>query len=154
MRAIHNAKITIFLKPEEYTGHPELIEKVKNVLHKLVPLDFTKEKIALKGETVESFEDRKLKIYSLEISKEAHTNVFINTLKELLKSEQCKLLVVQKESRLDEDLCFYIRLNKELMFKDIAELTDGGDCVHIKMHIAAFPKNRENALNVVSKMFE
>jgi hypothetical protein len=154
MRYIHNAKITIFLKPEEYIGNNDLIEKIKNVFYKLVPLDFIKEKLVLNQEIVESFENRKLKIYSLEILKETHTNVFINTLKELLKSEQCKLLVAQKESRLDDDLFFYLRLNKELILKDVVELTDIGDCVHIKMHVAAFPKNKENALNVVSKIFK
>ncbi len=153
MRQIHNAKITIFLKPEEYQTNPQLVPKIKDLFKKLLPLDFTKEKLAVQEEIVESFENRKIKIFTLEIMKEAHTKVFISTLKDLLKSEQCKTLVTQKESRLDEELCFYIRLNKELMLKDAIELTDNGDCVHIKLHVAAFPKNRDNALNVVSKMF-
>jgi RNA-binding protein len=75
-------------------------------------------------------------------------------LKELIKEDQCKTLREQRWSRLDEELFFYIRLNKEAALKDIFELTDSGDCVHIKMHIAAFPKNRDSALKVVEEMFE
>jgi len=152
MLYIHNAKITIFLKPEDYIGNNELIQKVKEVIHKLLPIDFDKEKLSINEEIVESFENRKIKIYTLEFSKEAHTWTFIKTLKSLLREDQCKKLVEQKATRLDEDLFFYIRLDKEAALKDVYELTDSGDCVHIKMHVAAFPKKKEAALKVVEEM--
>jgi len=152
MRYIHNAKITVFLKPEEYIGS-KLIEQVKDSMHRFLPIDLDKEKVSITEENVESFENRKIKILTLDISKEAHTNIFIKTLKVLLR-EQCATILDQKESRLDEELCFYIRLDKESMLKGIAELTDSGDCFHIKMHVAAYPKNRDAALKVVEEMFE
>jgi RNA-binding protein len=154
MRYIHNAKLTVFLKPEEYSGNILLIEKFKTVFHKLVKQDFDKEKISIIEENVESFENRKIKILTLEISKEAHTNVFLKTLKELLGKEQCTKILEQKTSRLDEELYFYIRLNKESVLKEIYELTDSGDCIHIKLHVAAFPKNKESALKTVGEMFK
>ncbi len=153
MKYIHNAKITIFLKPEEYHNSPELIVKIKNIFHKLLPVDFDKEKLAIMEEQVESFENRKIKIFTLEFSKEAHTKIFLKTLKELLGREQCKTIVKQKESRLDEELFFYVRLDKEAALKELFELTDSGDCVHVKMHVAAFPKNREPALKTITEMF-
>jgi len=154
MRYIHNAKITVFLKPEEYAKDAGLIKQVRDSMCKLLPLDFDKEKLSITEENVESFENRKIKILALEISKEAHTNVFIKTLKELLGKEQCRTVVSQKESRLDDELCFYIRLDKERMLKDTAaELTDNGDCFHIKLHIAAFPKHKDVALKVVEEIF-
>jgi len=153
MKYIHNGKITVFLKPEEYFGRPELIENTKKAFHKLLPLDFDKEKLTIKEETVESFENRKIKTYTLEILKEAHATQFVKTLKELLKPYY-ETLRAQKSSRLDEDLFFYIRLNKELLMKDIVELTDSGDCFHIRIHIAAFPKNKEAGLKVVDEIFQ
>jgi hypothetical protein len=153
MRYIHNVKITIFLKPEEYIGNNGMTEKVKAIFHRLTPLDFEKEKLTTNEEIVESFENRKIKIYTLEITKEAHTNVFLKKLKELLTEEQCKKLIEQKSSRLDEELFFYVRLDKEAALKDVYELTDSGDCIHIKMHVAAFPKNRITALKVVTEIF-
>jgi len=153
MRYIHNIKITVFLKQEEYSGREDILSKIEQLFTKLVPLDLKKEKILCQEEIVESFENRKIKIVSLELFKEAHTNVFLKKLKELLGKEQCKTLIQQKESRLDEELFFYIRLDKEAALKDVYELTDSGDCVHVKMHVAAFPKNRETALKVVDEIF-
>jgi RNA-binding protein len=151
MRYIHNAKITVFLKPEEYS--PTIMQKIKDVIHRLLPVDFDKEKLSIIEEQVESFENRKIKIFRLEFTKEAHTNIFIKTLKDLLKAEQCKTILDQKWSRLDEELFFYIRLDKEAALKDVFELTDSGECIHIKMHVAAFPKNKETALKVVQEIF-
>jgi RNA binding exosome subunit len=152
MRYLHHAKISVFLKPEEYIGHDEILSEVRKIFLKLAPLDFDKEKLRIAEEDVESFENRKIKIFTLELSKEAHTNIFLKILKEVLGTEQCKTLLEQRWSRLDEDLYFYVRLYKEAALKDVYELTDGGDCVHIKMHIAAFPKDRENALKTVEKI--
>jgi len=152
MRYIHNAKITVFLKPEEYS--PAIAQNIKNVFHKLLPIDFVKEKITIQEEQVESFENRKIRIYTLEFTKEAHTNIFIKTLKELLKEYQCKTILDQKSSRLDDELFYYIRLDKEAALKDVFELTDSGECIHIKMHVAAFPKHKDAALKVVEKIFK
>jgi RNA-binding protein len=154
MLYIHNARITIFLKPEEYLGDADIIQKTKNIFNKLLPLDFEKEKLSVTEEMVESFENRKIRIFRLDMTKESHTKTFIKTLKSLLGENQCKTLLGQKWSRLDDELFFYIRLDKEAMLKDVAELTDSGDCVHIKMHIAAFPKNRDAALKVIQEIFQ
>ena len=64
-------------------------------------------------------------------------------------------MLEQKESRLDEDLNFFVRIDKEKWIdgKEMF-LTDSGNCFHIKILIAAFPKKRENALKIVEKMFE
>jgi len=153
MRYVHNIRISVFLKPEEYASDAGLIQTIKNTFQKFLPLDFEKEKLSIKEEDVESFENRKIKIITLDITKEAHTNTFIKTLKGLLGTGQCKTILEQRWSRLDEELCFYIRLDKTSVLKDEYILTDGGDCVHIKMTIAAFPKNREKALKVVEEMF-
>lgn len=153
MRYIHNISISVFLKPEEYLKDDGLIEAIKDIFHRLLPIDFDKEKIQVTEETVESFEDRKIKILTSGLSKEAHTNIFIKTLKGLIGEGQCKTILDQRCSRLDEELYFYIRLDKTAALKDRYILTDGGDCIHIKMSIAAFPKNREKALKVVEEIF-
>jgi len=154
MRYVHNIRINVFLKPEEYLGREKIIEQAKDVFHKLPPLDFEKEKLSILEENVESFESRKIKIFSLMVEKEAHTNTFLKNLKELLGKEQCQTLLDQRWSRLDDELFFYIRLDKEALLKDVLELTDSGECFHIKMHIAAFPKNKERALKVVEEIFQ
>jgi RNA-binding protein len=153
MRYIHNIKISVFVKPEEYKDNIAVIPQLKNKLYEMLPIDFDKQKVSIKEESAESFENRQIKIITLEISKEAHTNMFIKKIKELLGVEQCKKVLEQKWSRLDEELYFYIRIDKEEALKDKYLITDSGNCIHIKMNIAAFPKNRENALKIIEQIF-
>ena len=130
-----------------------LIASVNEAFRRLLPLDFDKEKMRVAEENAESFEGRKIKILTLEVSKEAHTNLFIKTLKDLIGADQCQTLLEQRWSRLDDELYFYIRLEKDALLENKYILTDGGDCFHIRMHIAAFPKDREKALKVVEEIF-
>ena len=153
MRYIHTVQIKVFLKPEEYASNLKIIDSFKESVRSLADIDYAREKVPLTVEEVEGFENRKIKIITLTISKEAHTNIFIKTLKSMLGLTQCKKIIEQKESRLDDELCFYIRLDKESMLKGNALLTDSGDCIHIKINIAAYPKNREAALNVIEEIF-
>ena len=153
MRYIHNARLQVFLKPEEYKDDANIILKLKESFNKIMPLDFQKEKLNIVEENVEGFENRKIKILTLEIIKEAHTAIFLKTLKALIGKEQCKTLVEQKISRLDEELFFYIRLDKKDALENEFTLTDSGECIHIRMHIAAFPKNKETALKVIEQIF-
>ncbi len=154
MRYLLNAHITVFLKPEEYLKYEPLIENTKNTIKKLVPLDFETEKLSIIEESLESFENKKIKKFSLKIEKESHTNTFLKSLNEHLKPEQKQKILEQAESRLDEELCFFIRLDKFKLLHDEYWLTDSGDCFHIKMGIAAFPRKKEAALKVVEEIFK
>lgn len=150
MRYVHNIKITVFVKPEENDFH----SLIKNKLINLVPFNIEEQKISVLGSPVEGFESRKIIIYEIDLLKENHTTSFIKNLKEKLPGEQKQLLLSQRWSRLDDELNFYIRLDKQELLKEKYSITDSGDCFHIKMHIAAFPKNRESALKVIEKIFE
>ena len=61
---------------------------------------------------------------------------------------------MQKESRLDDNLDFFLRFGKdEYIRNDKLMLTDSGNCFHIKISIDAFPKKREIALKIADKIF-
>jgi RNA binding exosome subunit len=130
------------------------MEQIGEAFHTLMPADFDKEKLSIETEIVEGFENRKIQILTLEFSKEAQTNIFLKNLKELLGHDQYLTILDQKESRLDDELYFYIRLNSSELFEGNAILTDSGDCFHIRLTIAAFPKNRLSALKVVEEIFK
>jgi hypothetical protein len=149
MRFIHNAKITVFLKGEELQDS----EKYHEIFLKLIPIDFEKEKLQIDIGEVEGLEGNDITIMSIQISKENHTNIFIKHIKTLLGKDQCETILKQKESRLDEELFFYVRLDKKSSINNEWKLTDSGDCVHIKMSVAAFPKKKEAALEIIKKMF-
>ena len=49
---------------------------------------------------------------------------------------------------------FFIRLDKEKLLKEDYEVTDSGECFHIKLHIAAFPSKRAIALEAIEKLLK
>ena len=58
------------------------------------------------------------------------------------------------ESRLDKNLDLFLRFEKDTWINERKlVLTDSGKCFHLRISIAAFPKNREVALNVVKDLF-
>ena len=62
-------------------------------------------------------------------------------------------MVVKQEDRLDEECNFFIRLDKEKLMNGECWITDSGDCYHIKISVAAFPKKKERAKQVVEQIF-
>jgi len=144
----HNICITVFCKPKDNT---ELIAK-KLLL--LVPFDNKKEKIELKKTNATGFNEKKITILEIYLEKESHTNLFLKNLAKNLADEQKLLIKRQAESRLDDELNFFLRLDKsKLINENKLWLTDKGDCYHIRIKIAAFPHKREAALKTVEKIF-
>ncbi len=148
MRFIHRATLTTLAKPEED------VEAIRKGIIALVPFDMEKAKVQLQVQNAEGFDHRTIKIFTIILTKEAHTNDFLDFFLIKLTDEQKRLLISQTESRLDDNLDFFIRIDKD---RWIAEreiwLTDTGYCFHIKLSLAAYPKNRQTAHTVVEKIF-
>jgi hypothetical protein len=145
MKLAHTITISVFVKKEEDE------QKIKEAILKLVPFDLEKEKISLNKTVAEGFSD-KITIYELNLEKERHTTKEIDLLKNKLGQEQIKILASQ-ENRVDDECVFYMRLDKNRLLEDKCVITDSGECFHIKMTIAAFPKKREEAIKVVKQIF-
>ncbi len=148
MKQAHHIELSVFAHQGEDA------EAIKQTLASLVPLDFEEEKLVIKEQNATGFKDEKIKIFSLDLQKEHHTNTFLEALAQRLTTSQKEQLLIQRESRLDEDLNFFIRLDKPQLLQGKTEITDSGNCFHIKIHIAAFPAKRENALIVIDKLFK
>ena len=150
MKWLHSATITVFAKPAEDK------DAIKKALRELIPFPLEEQKITLEEETIEHT-DGTMTIYRIHLKKEAHTTRFLKTLFDTLGKEQSKLIKKQ-EDRLHEDerdFNFYIRLEKNALLTNHEwKLTESGDCIHIKLQLAAFPKKRETALSLIHKMFE
>jgi len=146
MKLAHNVKLSVFC----YEGEDE--EKVKSKLLSLFPFDLGKEKLSLDSTVAEGFNERKITILEILLSKEKHTSKFLASLKERLAKEQRSLLIMQADTRLDSEFNFFIRLDKaKLLEEDAFWITDCGNCFHIKITLASFPKTRDAALKVVQK---
>jgi len=146
MKLAHQIWINVFCKDND--DESTLLDKLKS----LVPINLEKEKITIKRSSTKGFEN-KILIYEIELKKPRHTNTFLKNLKKKLNQEQKTLILNQAESRLDHNLDFFIRLDKEKLLKDEIQITDSGNCFHIKISIAAFPKKRDIALDIIKKLF-
>ncbi len=147
MRWIHRATITAFGKPEE------TVEAVKEGITALVPFNLEEAKVKLEIQNAEGSEERKIKIFTIILAKESHTNDFLQFLLDKLTAEQKELLIKQAETRLDTEYDFFIRFEKDAWINDRElMLTDTGNCFHVKLSLAVFPKNKERALELIDKL--
>ena len=145
---VHNVEIRVFCKPEDS------LDKVRKCLLSFIPFDLSKEKVKLNEKNATGFGERKIVILETKLNKQRHVNQFLKNLNEMVSNEQKDLIKSQAESRLDDEMCFYLRFDKQkLMDKGKLWLIDKGDCYHIRLSVAAFPKTRENALNTIKTLF-
>lgn len=146
MKLAHNIEMRVFSKEEDNE------ELIITKIHELFPFDFKKDKIELRIKISEGFEEKIIKIFTVFVDAQRHTNVMLKKLMENLNKEQKDLLKNQLQSRLDERLHFYIRLDKEKFLSDVYELTDAGNCFWLKICIAAYPNKKEIAQDIVKKI--
>lgn len=148
MKLAHNITISVFLKELEDE------EKTANTLVALLPENFEEEKIKIEVEEAKIEEGSNLKIFSVKTDKDRHNKEIIAKLGDILGEEQQET-IISDESRVDEKGNLYIRLDRDLLENEgVAQLVDHGNCYHIKIMLAAFPKNKKAAMNVAKKLFE
>ena len=150
MKIANQIRIKVF-SYEKFNENKELI---LDKFLELFPFNLKDEKIKLKKTEAKGFNEQKITIFEVTLTKEKHTNKFMENLIENLEQEQRKLILSQVESRLDDKLNFFLRFDKdEYMNNDKLNLTDSGNCFHIEISVAAFPKKREIGLGIVRKLF-
>lgn len=150
MKIAHQIRIKVF-SYEKFNENEELI---LDKFLQLFPFNLKDEKIELKKINALGLNEKKITIFEVTLTKERHTNTFLKNLIENLDEEQRKLILSQLESRLDDKLNFFLRFDKdEYMNNNKLNLTDSGNCFHIEISVAAFPKKRDLALGIVRKVF-
>jgi len=148
MKYAHLVKVTVFSYVDENS------DKIEDSLLKLFPFNLEENKIVLKKTGAAGFNEKKIIVFEVRLEKNNLINKFLENLNSNLDKNQKTIILLQKESRLDDELDFFLRFDKDLWINDEKlELTDTGKCFHIKMSIAAFPKKRENGLKIVKDMF-
>jgi len=148
MKIANSIKITFFVKEEEDE------EKIKKSLLSLIPFNLEKEKVELKQSNAKGFNEKNIKIFEIFLQKEKQINIFLKNLNNNLSKEAKELILKQAESRTDNEGNFFLRFSKDkLLNENEFWLTDQGNCFHIKLNIAAFPKNKENTLIIINRIF-
>lgn len=145
----HFIEINVFSTPEDDEA------KVYQGFLSFLPVDLKKEKISLKRTTAEGFNDRKIIIFQVSLSRQRHINAFLKSLSSRLSQEQKEFISQQKDKRVDDSLYFFLRFDKEKLLEEgRLWLTDCGNCYHIKIALAPFPRKKELALKIVDDLLK
>ena len=143
MKLCHNVKVSIF---EYKDNNPE---KIEQTLRSLFPFNIDKN---LTKKKATGFNEREIVMFEVFLENNGLINKFIKKLNSKLSNEQ-KQLLLRQENRLDEHLNLFIRLDKEKLLKDEFHICDSGNCFHIRLSIASYPKKRDIALKIINQMF-
>lgn len=148
MKYAHSIKLTVFSYEHENSG------KILDSFLRFFPFNLEENKIMLVKRNATGFNDSKIGIYEITLAKANLINQFLDFVLGNLDEVQKGTLIRQAESRLDENLDFFIRFDKEVWINNNKlELTDSGKCFHLKMSIAAFPRKLEVTLKAINDLF-
>ncbi|MBW2965677.1 hypothetical protein KY342_01075 [Candidatus Woesearchaeota archaeon] len=149
MKIANSVKITVFIKEEED------FDKVKRALLQLFPFNIEEEKIELKESSATGFNEKKIRVIEVLLEKDRHIEAFLKNINDNLSEETREWLLNQLERRIDDDCNLFLRLSKEKWIEEkYLWVTDQGNCFHIKINVAAFPKKKENALEIIRNLFK
>ena len=148
MKLAHTITISVFLK----TGENE--QKIKSALIRMIPMDIEKEKIKLNEIDTPSNEGATKKIFEIKLAKGKHVADFLEYLNSKISKEEREMLARQYLTRVDEELNFFLRLEKKGILNDEYKITDSGECFHVKIHLAAYPAKVELGKEAVKQIFK
>lgn len=148
MKYAHSVKLSVFSHQDESKEH------VLESFLRFFPFSIEDSNVCLKKTSAMGFNERKIEILEITLAKSSLISQFLRNLLDNMDESQKKEIMMQIKSRLDKNLDFFMRFGKESWINEKKLiLTDSGDCFHIRLSIAAFPKKREIALNLVKGLF-
>lgn len=68
-----------------------------------------------------------------------------------LRAGEKEKLIETAVERVGEDCRLYLRFDKQLAYRGELVLTEGGDAIHIRLKIAAYPAKREVAVRLLEE---
>jgi RNA binding exosome subunit len=122
---------------------------VKKALSSLFPFSVTK---LLDQKKVTGLEKQDINVLTVKLTKDSNINAFLVHLQEQLSDTDKKMVLQQKHSRLDADLAFYLRLGKSQLLKEKYKIVEGGNCFHIRILLACYPKSRIQGLKLIDEI--
>ncbi len=138
---IHNIRYRVFIYENE--DRDEILEALLNILPTAEP----------EVEEAEGLLEEKMLILTGTISKKRETKEFLNNLIDAIGKDQLIKLYDDLDRKMDEKGNLFLRLSKEKALDEEWEILDGGDSIHLKIKIAAYPAKKEVAIKKISEIF-
>ena len=138
---IHNIRYRVFIYENE--NKDEILEALLNILPTAVP----------EIEEAEGLLEEKMLLLSGTVSKKRETKEFLNNLTHSIGEDQLIKLYNDLDRKMDEKGNLFLRLYKEKAAEEEWEILDGGESIHLKIKIAAYPAKKDVAIKKISEIF-
>lgn len=133
---IHNIRYRLFVYNNE--NQDELIDALHLILPEVVPE--LEEAEGMLGE------NDNILIYSGIVDKKRYLKDFLSNLIDELDKSQLLKLYDDVERKMDEQCNLFLRFSKESAINEKWEIIDGGDSIHLKIKVAAYPAKKDIAV--------
>ena len=100
MKIANSIVITVFAKEEEDA------DKIKEKLKSLIPFDIEQENIMIGQKKATGFNEKKIIVFEVMLTKEKHTSQSLENLSKNLIDEAKEMILRQLENRVDEECVF------------------------------------------------
>jgi len=149
-KLLHNITLRVILKEE---GE---VENMLAFFREILPVDHKKCRIDVLHEKTRGFDDVTLHILSMKLHRRRMMELLLTTLFSRLSEGDRKKIASSSRSMMDEFGAFFLRLDRAALLHNEKKfiLTDGGDCVHFRIKLAAFPRNEKNLSESLKEVLE
>lgn len=149
MKLANTISLRVFRLPED---DKEEIEEAFLTLLGYDKDEIKKQNIQYSAKKAKGFQEKTITLIEAILSKDRHCNKFLQRLSGEISDDDKELLMSQT-NRLDDYLNFFIRLDKKLFLENEWKLTDSGDCFHIKINVATYPRRKDVAHKAIRNIF-
>lgn len=148
MKYAHAVKLRAIVSPSR---EEQVKERVKGLLG--LPLDVVEEEedVMFDVDEAEDFSGNELRFVRTSFTATRNTNRVLTSLRDGL-SEGDREMIAGQHDRLDEDLNFHVRLDLDAFLDGAFIVTESGDCLHLRVKVAAYPAKQEKAYDVIEAM--
>jgi len=102
---------------------------------------------------IDGYYKNPISILSANITRKQDCLAFVKFVRQNMHPEDVELLRSEMPDRLDDDQMFHFRLDKQAAYLNKVKLSSSSDAIAVKVKIATYPKNREQAGNIVEELF-
>lgn len=148
MKYAHAIRLRAIVSPER---EALVKEKMKELLGLPLSVVEEEEDVSFDVDEAEDFSGNELRFVRTEYTKTRNTNRVLESLREGLSRGDREMIAGQMD-RLSDDLEFHIRLDLDSFLDDVFIVTESGDCLHVRVKVAAYPAKRSKAERVVAEM--
>ncbi len=144
MKQFHTVEVSLFLKEEED------VETWIQSLKLMFPFELDKQ---LEIKSMQGFNEKSIIDVHVTLTKQPEIKGFLKNVFDNISKDQIRLLDTQLKSRLDKQGNFFFRIATSSIDRPYT-VTEHGDCIHVKVKVAAFPATEEHVMAVMRQFFQ